>query len=68
MHLIDAGLFLDSPYPSVLREARDVDVIVSFDFSEDDPFGVNKEKVESRVLSHVLEIQSAQYRPVKCVY
>ncbi|KAG5278672.1 hypothetical protein AALO_G00101520 [Alosa alosa] len=38
MHLIDAGLFLNSPYPSVLREARDVDIIVSFDFSEDAPF------------------------------
>ncbi|XP_076136680.1 cytosolic phospholipase A2 gamma-like [Alosa pseudoharengus] len=37
IHLIDAGLFLNSPYPSVLREARDVDIIVSFDFS-DDPF------------------------------
>ncbi|XP_076146361.1 cytosolic phospholipase A2 gamma-like [Alosa pseudoharengus] len=38
MHLIDAGLFLNSPYPSVLREARDVDIIVSFDFSEISPF------------------------------
>lgn len=40
MHLIDAGLFLNSPYPSVLREARDVDLIISFDFSEDKPFEV----------------------------
>ncbi|XP_041960557.1 cytosolic phospholipase A2 gamma-like [Alosa sapidissima] len=43
MHLIDAGLFLNSPYPSVLREARDVDIILSFDFSMDDPFGTLKE-------------------------
>ncbi|XP_062400275.1 cytosolic phospholipase A2 zeta-like isoform X2 [Sardina pilchardus] len=38
LHLIDAGLFLNSPYPSVLREAREVDIIVSFDFTEKEPF------------------------------
>ncbi|XP_076146310.1 cytosolic phospholipase A2 gamma-like [Alosa pseudoharengus] len=38
MHLIDAGLYLNSPYPSALRTARDTDLIISFDFSDGDPF------------------------------
>ncbi|XP_042559394.1 cytosolic phospholipase A2 gamma-like [Clupea harengus] len=39
MHLVDAGLYLNSPYPSVLGKARGIDLIISFDFSEDDkPF------------------------------
>ncbi|KAL2086782.1 hypothetical protein ACEWY4_017841 [Coilia grayii] len=37
MHLVDAGLFLNSPYPPMLT-ARDIDLIVSFDFSAGDPF------------------------------
>ena len=40
MHLIDDGLHLNSPYPSVLRPARDIDLIISFDFSSRDPFKV----------------------------
>ena len=40
MHLVDAGLYLNSPYPSVLGKARDIDLIISFDFSEGDPFEV----------------------------
>ncbi|XP_016136136.1 cytosolic phospholipase A2 gamma-like [Sinocyclocheilus grahami] len=35
---IDAGLLLNSPYFSVLREERDIDLIISLDFSERDPF------------------------------
>ncbi|XP_076136668.1 cytosolic phospholipase A2 gamma-like [Alosa pseudoharengus] len=38
MHLIDAGLYLNSPYPSALRAARCIDLIISFDFSDGDPF------------------------------
>ncbi|KAL2086797.1 hypothetical protein ACEWY4_017856 [Coilia grayii] len=38
MHLIDAGLFLNSPYPPMLTDTRDIDLIVSFDFSAGDPF------------------------------
>ncbi|XP_065106186.1 cytosolic phospholipase A2 gamma-like [Paramisgurnus dabryanus] len=34
----DAGMLLNSPYMSVLREKRDVDLIISLDFSEGDPF------------------------------
>ncbi|XP_016375239.1 cytosolic phospholipase A2 gamma-like [Sinocyclocheilus rhinocerous] len=35
---IDAGLLLNSPYFSVLREERDIDLIISLDFSDGDPF------------------------------
>ncbi|CAM4546908.1 unnamed protein product [Leuciscus chuanchicus] len=34
----DAGLLLNSPYLSVLRKERNVDLIISLDFSEGDPF------------------------------
>ncbi|XP_029609956.1 cytosolic phospholipase A2 gamma-like [Salmo trutta] len=38
IHLVDAGLKMNSPYPPVLRPSRDVDLIISLDFSEGDPF------------------------------
>ncbi|KAG5278647.1 hypothetical protein AALO_G00101230 [Alosa alosa] len=50
MHLIDAGLYLNSPYPSALRAARDIDLIISFDFSERKPFKT------LRVASHYANI------------
>lgn len=31
--VVDAGLTFNSPYPVVLRKARGVDLILSFDFS-----------------------------------
>ncbi|KAA0717420.1 Cytosolic phospholipase A2 zeta [Triplophysa tibetana] len=34
----DAGLLLNSPYISVLRQERDIDLIISLDFSDGDPF------------------------------
>ncbi|XP_036421434.1 cytosolic phospholipase A2 gamma-like [Colossoma macropomum] len=34
----DAGLLLNSPYFSVLRKERDIDLIISLDFSAGDPF------------------------------
>ncbi|XP_026111323.1 cytosolic phospholipase A2 gamma-like [Carassius auratus] len=34
----DAGLLLNSSYFSVLREERDIDLIISLDFSDGDPF------------------------------
>ena len=33
VYMVDAGLTFNSPYPLVLRPQRDVDVILSFDFS-----------------------------------
>uniref|UniRef100_A0A673WY78 Cytosolic phospholipase A2 zeta-like n=1 Tax=Salmo trutta TaxID=8032 RepID=A0A673WY78_SALTR len=41
IHLVDAGLKMNSPYPPVLRPSRDVDLIISLDFSEGDPFEAN---------------------------
>uniref|UniRef100_A0A4W5L3G8 PLA2c domain-containing protein n=1 Tax=Hucho hucho TaxID=62062 RepID=A0A4W5L3G8_9TELE len=38
IHLVDAGLKINSPYPPVLRTSRDVDLIISLDFSAGDPF------------------------------
>ncbi|XP_029610728.1 cytosolic phospholipase A2 gamma-like [Salmo trutta] len=38
IHLVDAGLKINSPYPPVLRTSREVDLIISLDFSEGDPF------------------------------
>ncbi|KAK7163918.1 hypothetical protein R3I94_002588 [Phoxinus phoxinus] len=34
----DAGLLLNSPYLSVLRKERNIDLIISLDFSDGDPF------------------------------
>ncbi|XP_052454574.1 cytosolic phospholipase A2 gamma-like [Carassius gibelio] len=34
----DTGLLLNSPYFSVLRKERNIDLIISLDFSEGDPF------------------------------
>ncbi|XP_051981702.1 cytosolic phospholipase A2 gamma-like [Xyrauchen texanus] len=34
----DAALLLNSPFISVLREERDIDLIISLDFSDGDPF------------------------------
>ncbi|XP_067264375.1 cytosolic phospholipase A2 gamma-like [Chanodichthys erythropterus] len=43
----DAGLLLNSPYFSVLRKERDIDLIISLDFSEDlDLFTTVKEAAE----------------------
>ncbi|XP_067295835.1 cytosolic phospholipase A2 gamma-like [Pseudorasbora parva] len=43
---IDAGLLLNSPYFSVLREERDIDLIISLDFSDGDPFMTVRETAE----------------------
>lgn len=42
----DAGLLLNSPYFSVLRKERNIDLIVSLDFSEGDPFMTVREAAE----------------------
>ncbi|XP_068089360.1 cytosolic phospholipase A2 gamma-like [Hyperolius riggenbachi] len=38
MCLVDAGLFINIPYPLMLHPYRKVDLILSFDFSSGDPF------------------------------
>ena len=45
IELIDAGLQFNSPYPPVLRPERDVDLILSFDFSARDKDSVPPFKV-----------------------
>ncbi|RXN34246.1 cytosolic phospholipase A2 gamma-like protein [Labeo rohita] len=42
----DAGLLLNSPYFSVLREERHIDLIISLDFSNGDPFMTVTETAE----------------------
>ena len=46
MYVVDSGLAINSPYPLLLRPQRNVDILLSFDFSarnkEDEmPFGVS---------------------------
>ncbi|XP_048042704.1 cytosolic phospholipase A2 gamma-like [Megalobrama amblycephala] len=43
----DAGLLLNSPYFSVLRKERHIDLIISLDFSEGDPFMTVKEAAKT---------------------
>ncbi|XP_077323531.1 cytosolic phospholipase A2 gamma-like [Lithobates pipiens] len=43
IHLVDAGLEINTPYPLVLPPHRKVDLILSFDFSSGDPFETVKE-------------------------
>ncbi|XP_073468159.1 cytosolic phospholipase A2 gamma-like isoform X4 [Aquarana catesbeiana] len=46
IHLIDAGLEINTPYPLVLHPHRKVDLIMSFDFSQDGPFETVKKTAE----------------------
>ncbi|XP_042332210.1 cytosolic phospholipase A2 gamma-like [Sceloporus undulatus] len=43
IQLVDAGLAINSAYPLVLRPEREVKLILSFDFSEGDPFETVKQ-------------------------
>ncbi|XP_067296450.1 cytosolic phospholipase A2 gamma-like isoform X2 [Pseudorasbora parva] len=43
----DAGLLLNSPYFSVLREERNIDLIISLDFSDGDPFMTVRETAKA---------------------
>ena len=55
MYLVDAGIAFNSPYPPVLRKERDVDLILSFDFSArnsndtDVVFGVCSQYLTNRI-------------------
>lgn len=40
LHLVDAGLAINTPFPLVLPPTREVHLILSFDFSAGDPFEV----------------------------
>ncbi|ROL53836.1 Cytosolic phospholipase A2 gamma [Anabarilius grahami] len=49
----DAGLLLNSPYFSVLRKERNIDLIISLDFSEGDPFMTVKEAAKTCKELHI---------------
>lgn len=46
VHLVDAGLTFNSPFPPMLRPQRAVDLIISFDFSKRPGEDVDPFKVE----------------------
>ncbi|XP_056098628.1 cytosolic phospholipase A2 gamma [Rhinichthys klamathensis goyatoka] len=43
----DAGILLNAPYFSVLRKERNIDLIISLDFSESDPFMTVKDTAKT---------------------
>lgn len=45
LHLVDAGLAINTPYPLVLPPAREAHLILSFDFSAGDPLEVTEKKL-----------------------
>ena len=54
-YVIDAGTFMNSPYPLVLRPQRAVDIILSFDFSgrkqeRQDLFSVSIDFLQKQVI------------------
>lgn len=42
IHLIDAGLAVNVPYPSFLGDKRDIDLIIAPEYSAGDMFEVKK--------------------------
>lgn len=40
LYLVDGGFSINSPFPLVLQPERDVDVILSFNYSWESPFEV----------------------------
>lgn len=42
LYLVDGGFSINSPFPLVLQPERDVDVILSFNFSWEAPFEVRE--------------------------
>ncbi|XP_066485404.1 cytosolic phospholipase A2 gamma-like [Tiliqua scincoides] len=46
VHLVDAGLAINTAYPLILRPEREVELILSFDFSSGDPFETLTETVK----------------------
>ena len=58
IELIDAGLQFNSPYPPVLRPEREVDLILSFDFSARDSDDVPPFKVRLPLL--VMKLKERQ--------
>ncbi|KAM9120731.1 cytosolic phospholipase A2 gamma-like [Pangshura tecta] len=53
INLIDAGISINSAYPLVLRPERKVKLILSFDFSNKDPFGTIKKTAKYCEANHI---------------
>ncbi|XP_073472590.1 cytosolic phospholipase A2 gamma-like [Aquarana catesbeiana] len=72
IHLIDAGLEINTPYPLVLPPHRKVDLILSFDFSAGDPFETLKRTAEyckaHQIPFPVNTEESYEYPPTKSCY
>ncbi|XP_073468150.1 cytosolic phospholipase A2 gamma-like isoform X2 [Aquarana catesbeiana] len=72
IHLIDAGLEINTPYPLVLRPHRKVDLILSFDFSQGDPFETVKETVKYCKAHHIpfpkIAEERYEYPPTQSCY
>uniref|UniRef100_A0A8C2A3D6 Cytosolic phospholipase A2 gamma-like n=1 Tax=Cyprinus carpio TaxID=7962 RepID=A0A8C2A3D6_CYPCA len=45
--LIDAGLLINSPYLSMLRKERNIDLFIALDFSDGDPFTTVREAAKT---------------------
>ncbi|XP_073468160.1 cytosolic phospholipase A2 gamma-like [Aquarana catesbeiana] len=72
IHLVDAGLEINTPYPLVLPPHRKVDLILSFDFSLGDPFETLKRTAEycedHRIPFPVCTKEHYEYPPTKSCY
>ncbi|XP_073472667.1 cytosolic phospholipase A2 gamma-like [Aquarana catesbeiana] len=72
IHLVDAGLEINTPYPLVLPPHRKVDLILSFDFSLGDPFETLKRTAEycedHRIPFPVNTKERYEYPPTKSCY
>ncbi|XP_077323521.1 cytosolic phospholipase A2 gamma-like [Lithobates pipiens] len=72
IHLIDAGLEINTPYPLMLRPHRKVDLILSFDFSAGDPFKTVNETVKYCKAHHIpfpeIAEESYESTPTKSCY
>lgn len=45
LYLVDGGFSINSPFPLALEPERDVDIILSFNYSWEAPFEVRQESV-----------------------
>lgn len=52
LYLVDGGFSINSPFPLVLQPERDVDVILSFNFSWESPFEV-RDVAEIKAQNHI---------------
>uniref|UniRef100_K7F3X9 PLA2c domain-containing protein n=1 Tax=Pelodiscus sinensis TaxID=13735 RepID=K7F3X9_PELSI len=70
LNLIDAGVANNCAYPLVLRPARRVGLILSFDFSDGDPFETLKKAsqycVENQILFPPIDVIKDQDNPSDC--